>query len=63
MKKFARIEAGTVEEIFSTDKEISTLFHPSIEWVDITDLAVQPQAGWRYVDNAFTEPEHVNVLM
>lgn len=62
MKEYARIEAGKTMELFSTDKDISTLFHPSIEWVDITSLQPAPLVGWLYVDGEFSEPEEIKVL-
>lgn len=62
MKKYARIEMGKMMELFSTDKDINTLFHPLVEWVEITDLQPAPQVGWLYVDGNFSEPEETSLL-
>ncbi len=62
MSKYARIDAGKTMELFSTDKNISTLFHPSIEWVDITGLEPAPLVGWFYTDGTFSEPEETSAL-
>ncbi|WP_052742276.1 tail fiber assembly protein [Pseudomonas frederiksbergensis] len=45
MKTYAHIYNGLVVELFSTDLDITTLFHPSLVWVDVTD---QPDVipGW-----------------
>jgi hypothetical protein len=31
--------------------------HPELEWVDITDVAPQPQIGWTYDGTAFTQSQ------
>lgn len=45
MKTYAHVYNGFVIELFSTDQDITTLFHPSLIWVDVTD---QPDVapGW-----------------
>lgn len=56
MKIYARIEKNQVAEIFQTDKDITTLFHPSIVWVDVTNIsgvatgwhAKKGASGWRF---------------
>jgi hypothetical protein len=40
MKTFARIATGAVAEIITTDRNIATLFHPGLEWVDVTGKPV-----------------------
>lgn len=62
MKTYARIEHNIVQELFSTSGKITELFHPSMQWVEITDLKTQPAEGWHYMDGAFTEPEPVTLL-
>lgn len=44
--RYARIEDNTVMELFSTDKDISTLFHPDLVWVQCEDASVQ--TGYLY---------------
>jgi hypothetical protein len=44
MKTYARIDGGKVAEIFSTDGNMGTMFHPSIVWADVSAGAV-PQVG------------------
>jgi len=46
MKTYARIDKGIVMEIFSTDADIATLFHPELVWVDVTSVAPQPNDNW-----------------
>ena len=45
MKTFARIEQGAVAELFATDHDVASLFHPSLKWVDVTGNAAA-QIGW-----------------
>lgn len=49
MKKYARICDGEVQELFSTDGDITQMFHPDIIWSDITDLEPEPVVGWSAV--------------
>jgi len=56
MKKYARIEREIVQELLTTDGNIKELFHPSMQWVDVTGLAQEPSEGWRYEDDNFSEP-------
>lgn len=56
MKTYARIERKVVQELFTTDSNIKELFHPSMQWVDVTGLAPEPTEGWRYEDGRFFEP-------
>ncbi|MDR3718398.1 MAG: hypothetical protein P4K98_06320 [Bryobacteraceae bacterium] len=44
MKTFARVDSNVVEEIYATDSDISSLFHPSLRWIDITGQTVS--VGW-----------------
>lgn len=45
MKTYAHVYNGFIVELFSTDEDISTLFHPSLIWVDITE-SPEVIAGW-----------------
>jgi len=54
MKKYARIDNGIVAELFETDAEIKKLFHPSLMWVDITDLPHKPLEGWQFKAGVFS---------
>jgi hypothetical protein len=55
MKIYARICEGCVAELFTTDEEISTLFHPSVKWLDVTGQP--PQVGWlQQQDGSFAAP-------
>lgn len=56
MKNYARIEKNTVRELFSTEDDITELFHPSIQWVDITECEVKPEEGWEYAKGIFVPP-------
>lgn len=56
MKKYARIEGDAVAELFETDGDISTMFHPSLVWVEC-DASVQ--AGYLYDGESFTAPPEV----
>jgi hypothetical protein len=56
MATYARIANGTVVEIFATTGNIGQMFHPSLEWVDITAQNPQPQVGWTYSGGAFAAP-------
>ena len=49
MKLYTRIDAAQVAELFSTDQDITTLFHPSIIWVDVTSINPPPQVGYAAV--------------
>ena len=55
MKAYARIEDGAVAEIIHTTGDIEALFHPALQWVEVTgrDLRV----GWRMgADGAWAAP-------
>lgn len=56
MKRYARIQDGVVFEFFETDGDITQMFHPSLVWIEITDLDPQPECGWIYQDGAFSPP-------
>lgn len=56
MKSYARIDDGIVLELFSTDLDITTLFHPDMTWIDISELEVTPAEGWTFDGSIFAEP-------
>jgi hypothetical protein len=55
MKSYARIENNTVVEIIETDGDIATLFHPSLEFMDCTNIAGVEQ-GWVKANGTLTAP-------
>ncbi|WP_459177416.1 hypothetical protein [Ewingella americana] len=63
MKKYARINNGMVAELFETDTDIKKLFHPSLIWVDITDLPHKPSEGWQFKEGLFSEAPALNDIM
>jgi hypothetical protein len=52
MKTYARIDSGKVAELFSTDGDITKMFHPSMVWVDVTSATPAPQVGWSATQTA-----------
>lgn len=53
MKTYARIFEGTVVELFSTDGDITEMFHPDLIWVECGDGVSE---GWGYDGTVFTAP-------
>ena len=47
-RTYARIDGGLVAELFSTSLNVSSLFVPSITWIDVTGATPQPDVGWTY---------------
>ncbi|HBO5585616.1 TPA: hypothetical protein L4556_002036 [Pseudomonas aeruginosa] len=56
MAMYARIWNGVVAEVFETDQDISTLFHPDIVWVDISDEHPMPGVLWVFSQGVFSPP-------
>lgn len=57
LKTYMRIdERGDSFETFETEGDITEMFHPSIIWVDITDIYPQPQVGWIWDGAKFSPP-------
>lgn len=54
MKTYARIDNGIVAELFSTDGDITEMFHPDLVWVEVPDEAVA--VGWTYAAGKFDTP-------
>jgi len=46
MNKYARIYDAEVQELFSTDGDITEMFHPDFIWVDVTGMNPEPAVGW-----------------
>jgi hypothetical protein len=55
MKLYARIQDGVVAELLRTDGDISTMFHPTISWVDVSS-EVEISDGWSFDGRNFTPP-------
>ena len=52
---FARIQDGIVAETLATSKDIVTMFHPALVWVDASTVAgIAP--GWSYGSGTFLPP-------
>jgi hypothetical protein len=56
MRSYARIDDGVVVELVSTAEDITTLFHPDVVWVDITDLAERPKVHWSFDGEKCAQP-------
>ncbi|HDL7015576.1 TPA: hypothetical protein PXM26_003962 [Yersinia enterocolitica] len=57
MKKYIRVNSsGLCAELLETDKDITLLFHPAMQWIDITKAKPQPDIDWHYDGNEFTLP-------
>ncbi|WP_434590041.1 tail fiber assembly protein [Pseudomonas sp. R4-83] len=52
MRSYARICEGEVQELFSTDGDISEMFHPDMVWVDVSDFEKSPAVGWLAVESS-----------
>jgi len=56
MKIYARIEGKRVVEIISLGVEPETLYHPSLVWVDITNMNPAPGVSYLFDGKVFTAP-------
>lgn len=56
MSMYARIEGSLVAELFETDGDITKMFPPNFEWVDVTGISPQPQYSWIYDGKKFSAP-------
>ena len=56
MKTYARIEEQRVVEMVSLSVDPSAIYHPSLEWLDITPLSSPPEVGYIFNNNVFTAP-------
>ena len=51
---------GNVVQVVTHDPGVASFpnpANPELEWVDVTDLALQPQIGWTYDGTAFSQPQ------
>ena len=55
MKTFARIQGGIVAELLVTERNVSTMFHPSLVWIDASATSGVAE-GWRFDGTEFTAP-------
>lgn len=53
MKTYARIQGGVVVELFSTDGDITQMFHPDLVWVE---AQADTAPGDLYEGGSFTRP-------
>lgn len=59
--KYARIENGIVAELVDVPEgvDISDLYHPDLQFVDVSGVAPQPEDGWTYAGGVFAAPVYV----
>jgi hypothetical protein len=55
MKTYARVDQGSVTELFVTDGNIAALFHRDVRWIDVTQVT-EIACGWRYDGMHFNRP-------
>jgi hypothetical protein len=55
MKTYARIQDGLVAELLKTDGDITSMFHPTLVWVDVS-LQSNIAEGWHFDGMTFTPP-------
>jgi len=53
MTIFARVKDGAVAELLTTDLDITKLFHPTLEWVEVTSPV---HVGWLQQGASFVPP-------
>lgn len=67
MSLYARIYDGEVAELFRSADDITTLFNPSLVWVDVTNVSPAPQVGWNAAQESsgwrFAAPTVANVSL
>ncbi|KWN11136.1 hypothetical protein WM21_01670 [Burkholderia ubonensis] len=56
MRTYARIQDGVVFEFFITDGNIREMFHPSLVWVDVTEMEPQLEVGSTFDGKVFIAP-------
>jgi hypothetical protein len=57
LQTYARIQNGVIVELFVTDRDIRSLFHPDLQWINVTD-ATGAQPGWRHDGSGFSPPKN-----
>jgi hypothetical protein len=55
MKTYARIHNNLVAELLETDGDITSMFHPALVWVDVSQHANIAE-GWQFDGTNFTPP-------
>jgi hypothetical protein len=55
MKTYARIQDNLVAELLKTDRDIKSMFHPALVWVDVSSQANIAE-GWQFDGTNFTPP-------
>jgi hypothetical protein len=55
VRKYARVQDGTVVELLVTEGSISKLFVPELTWVDASSVPSVAE-GWCFKDGQFSEP-------
>lgn len=59
MGNFARISADTVVELVTTNRDLSTMFHPALDWREVdADIAL----GWCLTESGFEAPAPPGVM-
>jgi hypothetical protein len=53
-RTYARIWEGQVVELLDTDRDISTMFHPALLWIDVTDEEEMPELGALFANGVFS---------
>ena len=54
MNRYARIQDGLVAEVFETEHDVSTLFHPALVWVRVPE-GQSVGDGWAYESGSFSQ--------
>ena len=55
MRTYARIHDGVVAELLKTASDITTMFHPSLVWVDVSTKP-EIREGWHFDGKEFSGP-------
>ncbi|QXZ14045.1 DUF4376 domain-containing protein [Pseudomonas sp. AO-1] len=58
MKKYALLYMGKAAQLFETDGDIKTMFHPDMHWIE---CSAEVQEGWQFDGRQFV-PEGVPVV-
>ncbi len=55
MKTYARVQDGLIAELLKTDGDITSMFNPSLAWVDVSSHPDVTE-GWSFDGKDFTPP-------
>ena len=55
MKTYARIQDGLIVELLTTDGNISTMFNPTLVWLDVSSQSGIAE-GWSFDGENFVPP-------